>query len=64
MKTVYKKDFVNILLIVQFVLFLFASATGVVALFFGELLPFTCCLICDAFVCRNIILLDDMLPRR
>ena len=64
MKTKYKEGFVNVLLIVQLVLFFFASATGLVALFFGELLPFACCLICDAFVCRNVILLDEIIPRR
>lgn len=60
----YKKKFVDVLLVVQLILFLFASVTGIVALFVGELLPFACCLICDVFVCRNIILLDEIIPRR
>lgn len=59
----YKEKFVDTLLIVQMILFFVASATGVVALFFGELLPFVCCIFCDALVCRNVILLDDLIPR-
>ena len=59
----YKEKFINILLIIQLILFLFASATGIAALFFGELLPFACCLICDVFICRNVIMLDDIVPR-
>lgn len=57
------KQACNYLLLIQVVLFFLASATGIVALFFGELLPFTACLLCDTMICRNVIILDKYIPR-
>ena len=58
------KKMCNILLIVQIILFLFATTVGILALFDGELFPFFGCMFADVIVFFNVRMIDRMIPRK